>query len=167
MSLSLNGAFWPTILPLFHGSRRPALTLDPMMDSHQVEGQRECADATSRRVPRACQSPARAVAGSQLTGVPSYSRCRPQAGTRDRPVQELSLPGRRPSGRTARWARRRGRNALRITEGNLSALSDASACSERRGNRQGVYLVERTLYLCFISQETTALVSAIRWSEYR
>jgi hypothetical protein len=36
-SLSLNGAFWPTILPLFHGSRRPALTLDPMMDSHQVK----------------------------------------------------------------------------------------------------------------------------------
>ena len=43
MSLSLNGAFWPTILPLFHGSRLTALALDPMMDSHQVEGLQECA----------------------------------------------------------------------------------------------------------------------------
>ena len=38
ISLTLNGAFWPTILPLFHGSRRTVLTLDSMMDSHQVDG---------------------------------------------------------------------------------------------------------------------------------
>jgi hypothetical protein len=42
MSLTLNGAFWPTISPLFHGSRQAAFTLDPMMDSYQVEGHRRC-----------------------------------------------------------------------------------------------------------------------------
>ena len=38
MSLSLNGAFCPTILPLFHGSRRAALTVVPMMDLHASGG---------------------------------------------------------------------------------------------------------------------------------
>lgn len=51
MSLSLNGAFWPTILPLFHGSRWMALATDPVMVSHRVEGQRRCAAAKSRRLP--------------------------------------------------------------------------------------------------------------------
>jgi hypothetical protein len=38
LSLSLNGAFCPTILPLFHGSQRAALTVVPMMDLHAFGG---------------------------------------------------------------------------------------------------------------------------------
>ncbi|KQV46986.1 hypothetical protein ASC95_26115 [Pelomonas sp. Root1217] len=45
MSLTLNGAFWPTILPLFHGSHDRVLAADPMMVSHRVEGQQACAGA--------------------------------------------------------------------------------------------------------------------------
>src|SRR5258708_7598971 len=50
MSLSLNGAFWPTILPLFHGSRCAADAMDSMMDSCPVEGSPTCSCfSTARR----------------------------------------------------------------------------------------------------------------------
>src|SRR5574343_251734 len=44
MSLGLNGAFWPMILPLFHGSRRVVFPAASMMDSHRVEGHVGCAE---------------------------------------------------------------------------------------------------------------------------
>src|SRR5450432_4201078 len=51
MSLSLNGAFWPTILPLFHGSRKVGLAAVRMMVSHRVEGPQRCASSTEGAVP--------------------------------------------------------------------------------------------------------------------
>src|ERR1700712_4988693 len=54
MSLTLKGAFWPTILPLFHGSRCTALTLGSMMVSHQVEGAQQCADRATLPVGSWC-----------------------------------------------------------------------------------------------------------------
>ena len=51
MSLSLNGAFYPTILPLFQGSRRALTPVLPMMVSHGVEGHTRCADSTSGPLP--------------------------------------------------------------------------------------------------------------------
>lgn len=47
MSLGLKGAFCPTILPLFHGSRELALLAVLMMVSHRVEGHKGCACRTS------------------------------------------------------------------------------------------------------------------------
>lgn len=55
MSLSLNGAFWPTILPMFHGSRWIALATDPMMVSHPVERQTRCTNASP--APLLCVNP--------------------------------------------------------------------------------------------------------------
>jgi hypothetical protein len=49
MSLSLNGAFCPTSLPLFHGSRETTLPGVPMMVSHRVKGHAGCARATPGR----------------------------------------------------------------------------------------------------------------------
>jgi hypothetical protein len=48
MSFSLNGTFWPTTLPLFHGSRRVALLAVPMMVSHRIAGPQKCALARFR-----------------------------------------------------------------------------------------------------------------------
>src|SRR6185437_5342155 len=86
MFLSLNGVFWPMILPLFRGSRRTSLTLDPIMDFRQVEGQQECANAGSRRMHRSRQFQSLAFPESQLPGAPSYSHCRPEAVLRQRQI---------------------------------------------------------------------------------
>ena len=45
MSLTVSGAFWPTILPLFHGSRERVLAVDSMMVSHRLEDRESCAMA--------------------------------------------------------------------------------------------------------------------------
>ena len=42
MSLGLNGAFWPTILPLFHGWRWVAMPGVPMMVSRRVKRLQRC-----------------------------------------------------------------------------------------------------------------------------
>ena len=59
MVLTLTGAFWLTILPLFHGSRCATLTLDFMMVSHQVEGAYRASGFPSVTPPPFCPSPAR------------------------------------------------------------------------------------------------------------
>ena len=52
MSLSWNGAFCPTILPLFHGSRSAALPAVPMMVSIEL---RAAQDALSPRQAAICR----------------------------------------------------------------------------------------------------------------
>lgn len=47
MSLTLKGAFWPTILPLFQGTWQVAVSTDAMMVSHRVEGTSACAGLTA------------------------------------------------------------------------------------------------------------------------
>ena len=51
MSLDLNGAFCPTILPFFYLSRRVLLPVVPMMVSHRVEAHTRCADSASGSLP--------------------------------------------------------------------------------------------------------------------
>jgi hypothetical protein len=45
MSLTLNGAFWPAIVPSFDGSRDRVLAAIRIMVSHRVEGQQAWAGA--------------------------------------------------------------------------------------------------------------------------
>src|SRR5205085_7341581 len=55
-----NGAFWPTILPLFHGSRLTRLATDSMMDSRLL---RAVKDAPTLDNVRAVGRPAADIAG--------------------------------------------------------------------------------------------------------
>jgi hypothetical protein len=111
MSLGLNGAFCPTSLPLFHGSRWTTLPAVPMMVSHRVEGHAGCARPPLGRLALSqARWPEPEAAGPLWSGR-SISRSRPQAVLGDRPLsgfppspQPVEVPGR--AGRSGTAVRR-------------------------------------------------------------